>query len=172
MTEETKNLLMRHGLSKQQVESRALNMFVELAGERQGLLDKEIVARNRELEEQNTKLAVRLMNAETTIETTIIKAGAAQAELERLTAEKEHLQAEIEALRETKLNESIDDAKTRNFMALIEWLDENYNEQQIKSFCNIGKGFFGGWIDPPAEIANNKPKPRPKGDLHYKAKRW
>ena len=168
MTEETKNLLMCHGLSKSQVESKVLDEFVKIAGEQQGLLDKEIVARNRELKEQCAKLHWELITAENTIR----EANSARGELERLTAEKEHLQAEIEALRETKLNESIDDAKTRNFMALIEWLDENYNEQQIKSFCNIGKGFFGGWIDPPAEIANNKPEPRPKGDLHYKAKRW
>lgn len=153
MTEDTKGLLMRYGLSKQQVESKALNVFVELAGMQQGLLDKEIVARNKELQERFTRLSLSLMTAEATIR----NADIARGELKRLTSEKEQLQAEIEALRETKLNESIDDAKTRNFMALIEWLDKNYNEQQIKSFCNIGKGFFGGWIDPPAEIVNNKP---------------
>lgn len=156
MTEDTKGLLMRYGLSKQQVESKALNVFVELAGMQQGLLDKEIVARNKELQERFTRLSLSLMTAEATIR----NADIARGELKRLTSEKEQLQAEIEALRETKLNESIDDAKTRNFMALIEWLDKNYNEQQIKSFCNIGKGFFGGWIDPPAEIVNNKPKRR------------
>lgn len=156
MTEETKDLLMRYGLSKQQVESKALNVFVELAGMQQGLLDKEIVARNKELQERFTRLTCSLMTAEATIR----NADKARDELKRLTSEKERLQAEIEALRETKLNESIDDAKTRNFMALIEWLDKNYNEQQIKSFCNIGKGFFGGWIDPPAEIVNNKPTRR------------
>ena len=156
MTEETKQLLMQHGLSKQQVESKALNVFVELAGMQQGLLDKEIVARNKELRERSTRLTYSLMTAEATIR----NADKARDELKRLTSEKEQLQAEIEALRETKLNESIDDAKTRNFMALIEWLDKNYNEQQIKSFCNIGKGFFGGWIDPPAEIVNNKPTRR------------
>ena len=156
MTEETKDLLMRYGLSKQQVESKALNVFVELAGMQQGLLDKEIVARNEELQERFTRLTCSLMTAMATIR----NADKARDELKRLTSEKERLQAEIEALRETKLNESIDDAKTRNFMALIEWLDKNYNEQQIKSFCNIGKGFFGGWIDPPAEIVNNKPTRR------------
>ena len=63
MTEETKDLLMRYGLSKQQVESKALNVFVELAGMQQGLLDKEIVARNEELQERFTRLTCSLMTA-------------------------------------------------------------------------------------------------------------
>ena len=156
MTEKTKQLLMQHGLSKQQVESKALDVFVRIAAEEQGLLDREIMALNASLREKNSRLQGEVYEAESIIR----RSAQARRSIDELKAEIEKLQAEIEALRETKLNESIDDAKTRNFMALIEWLDKNYNEQQIKSFCNIGKGFFGGWIDPPAEIVNNKPTRR------------
>ena len=148
MTEETKQLLMQRGLSKQQVESRALDLFVMIAAEEQGLLDREIEALNKSLRQENSRLQEKVYEAKSIIQ----RSETARGSINRLEAEIEKLRAELEQLRVTKENESIDSANARNFMGICEWLSRNFTEQQIKSFCNLGKGFFGGWIDPPQEI--------------------
>lgn len=152
MTDETKKLLLSYGLSQQQVASKALNLFVDVCAKETGILDKEMIARRAEYEQRIQKLHWTLIEAETRIR----EAEFAKATIKGLEQKQADLEQQIEQLKKQKNSESIDDAKTRNFMALCEWLTEHYSEQQIKSLCNVGKGFFGGWIDPPAEFTKKR----------------
>ena len=148
MTAETKKLLKAKGLTDQQINSHVLDQFITIVAEESGVLERETLEKNKVLKRQNFDLDRQLMN----LRYELTEAKRVIQHAESLEENIARLEEEVARLRQLKQNELIDDAKVRNFMGMVRWLADNYSEQQIKSFCNIGKGFFGGWIDPPAEL--------------------
>lgn len=159
-------LIYKWGMTRQQAYSKVLDLFIRACANEEGLLKEcELEAYEKfkkEAEEEEGragsmratvwKLEQQLRSLPSEIDAAAIR---------DLTKEREELEAQVEELRKQKESESIDDAKVRNFMNMITWMQENFSEQEIISFCNMGKGFFGGYIDPPTQ--SQKTDKRRKG---------
>ena len=150
-------LINKYGMTKQQAYSKVLDIFIFACANEEGLLKEceleayEKFKKEAEEEERRAdsmratvwKLEQQLQSLPSEIDAAAIR---------DLSKERDELEKQVAELRKLKETESIDDAKIRNYLNMITWMQENFSEQEIISFCNMGKGFFGGWIDPPAQF--------------------
>ena len=159
-------LISRWGMTRQQAYSKVLDIFIRACANEDGILKEcelEEYERFKEEVEAEERRANSLYETVLKLERKLhsLPSEIDAAAIRDLTKEREELEAQVEELRKLKESESIDDAKVRNFKNMITWMQENFSEQEIISFCNMGKGFFGGYIDPPTQ--SQKTDKRRKG---------
>ena len=154
MTDETRNLLIgRYGMTAQQIDSKGVHLFIQACASEEWLLEKAMAEEVEALRNERDDLAKWIAKVQKLLSKDM---PWLQENIARLKEEKKQAEEKLAAIKQQILEESIDDRRTRNFLNMVCWFKDNdFTEQEIKSFCNIGKGFFGGWIDPPEEIGRD-----------------
>ena len=145
MTEETKRLLIRKGMTNAQASSRALELFIEIAAQEKGLVTREVLEKAKEIEKLQQEADEKISENQLQLNSQKRVQAKLEAEIARLREQEAGLREQVDKLEKRKLNEGMDDIKVRNFVLLAKWIaSQNFTEQELKTIGFIGNGFFAG----------------------------